>query len=89
VLHSQSVPRDCTPNPPSASLREWTQDCTTTNELPAGQIVRVKLNDGRVVDGEIKSVTWTTSGARMQVSFGNETALVYEWQVVQPEKPKK
>jgi hypothetical protein len=54
-----------------------------------GKAVRVKLKDGRVVDGEIKSVTWTISGARMQVSFGNQTESVYEWQVVQPEKPKK
>ena len=30
----------------------------------------------------IKAVVETTEGVRLQVSFGEETALIYPWQIV-------
>jgi hypothetical protein len=51
-----------------------------------GSKVQVKLSGGRIVEAEVKSVRETTEGLRLQVSFGEETALVYEWQIVQPKR---
>jgi len=45
--------------------------------------LRTKLSGGRLVDAEIKAVIDTTEGKRLQVSFGNETARIYLWQVVE------
>jgi hypothetical protein len=33
--------------------------------------------------GQVKAVVEKTDGVRLQVSFGNETALIYLWQVVE------
>jgi hypothetical protein len=44
--------------------------------------VLVKLSGGRIVEATIKAVVETTEGVRLQVSFGNETALIYSWQMV-------
>jgi hypothetical protein len=41
------------------------------------------LSSGRLADAEIKAVIETTEGIRLQVSFGNETARIYLWQVVE------
>jgi hypothetical protein len=35
------------------------------------------------VDAEIKAIVETTDGQRLQVSFGNETARIHLWQVVE------
>ena len=42
----------------------------------------VKLSGGRIVEATIKAIVDTTDGVRLQVSFGEETALIYLWQVV-------
>jgi hypothetical protein len=42
----------------------------------------VKLSAGRIVDATVKVVIETTNGVRLQVSFGDETARIYEWQIV-------
>ena len=47
-----------------------------------GDRVLVKLSGGRIVEATIKAVAETTEGARLQVSFGDETARIYEWQIV-------
>ena len=47
-----------------------------------GDHLRVKLSGGRIVEATIKAVVETTEGVRLQVSFGNETALIYPWQIV-------
>jgi hypothetical protein len=48
-----------------------------------GDRVLVKLSGARIVEATIKAIVDTTEGARLQVDFGyDETALVYEWQVV-------
>ena len=44
--------------------------------------VRVKLSGGRIVEASIKAVVETTDGVSLQVSFGEETALIYPWQMV-------
>ena len=52
-------------------------------DFKVGQHVKVKLSGGRLVDAEIKAVTETAQGKRLQVSFGEETARIYVWQVVE------
>jgi hypothetical protein len=42
----------------------------------------VKLSGGRIVEATIKAIVETTEGVRLQVSFGEETARIYEWQIV-------
>jgi hypothetical protein len=44
--------------------------------------VQVKLSGGRIVDTTIKAVVETTDGTQLHVSFGEETALIYPWQMV-------
>ena len=44
--------------------------------------IQVKLSGGRIVQGTIKAVVETTEGVRLRVSFGDETALIYPWQIV-------
>ena len=41
--------------------------------------VLVKLSGGRIVQATIKAVVDTTEGLCLQVSFGDETARIYEW----------
>jgi hypothetical protein len=48
-----------------------------------GDHVLVKLSVGRIVEATIKAVVETTEGVRLQVSFGNEAALIYPWQIVE------
>jgi hypothetical protein len=47
-----------------------------------GDRVVVKLSGGRMVEAAIKAVVYKTGGIRLQVSFGNETALIHSWQIV-------
>ena len=47
-----------------------------------GDDLLVKLSGARIVEATIKAVVETTEGVRLQVSFGNETALIYPWQIV-------
>jgi hypothetical protein len=42
----------------------------------------VKLSAVRIVEATIKAIVETTEGVRLQVSFGEETARIYEWQIV-------
>jgi len=44
--------------------------------------LQVKLSSGRIVEATIKAIIDTTDGVRLQVSFGDETALIYPWQIV-------
>jgi hypothetical protein len=48
-----------------------------------GDHVLVKLSGGRFVEAEIKAIVDTTEGMRLQVSFGDATARIYLWQVVE------
>jgi hypothetical protein len=43
----------------------------------------VKLTAGRIVEATVKAAIETTNGVRLQVSFGEETARIYEWQVAE------
>jgi hypothetical protein len=47
-----------------------------------GDRLQVKLSGGRIVEATIKAIVETTEGLRLQVSFGEETALIYLWQIV-------
>ena len=48
----------------------------------AGCRVR-KREVGDHVEAEVKTIRETTEGVRLQVSFGAEKALVYEWQIIE------
>jgi hypothetical protein len=54
----------------------------TIPKYKVGDHLLVKLSGGRIVGATIKAVVETTEGVRLQVSFGNETALIYPWQMV-------
>ena len=48
-----------------------------------GDRLVVKLSGGRIVQATIKALVDTTEGVRLQVSFGDETARIYLWQIVE------
>ena len=56
---------------------------TSEQDYAVGDRVKVNMHRGRIVEAEIKAVIEKTHGVRLQVSFGNETALIYLWQVVE------
>lgn len=47
-----------------------------------GDHLTVKLSGGRIVEATVKAIVDKTDGIRLQVSFGDETALIYPWQIV-------
>jgi hypothetical protein len=53
------------------------------SDYEVGGRVRIQLTGGRLADAEIKAIIETTEGKRLQVSFGEETARIYLWQVVE------
>jgi transcription antitermination factor NusG len=53
------------------------------SEFKVGDRVKVDMHRGRIVEAEIKAVVEKTHSVRLQVSFGNETALIYLLQVVE------
>ncbi len=53
-----------------------------TRQHKVGDHVLVKLSGGRIVEATVKAIVDRTDGVRLQVSFGDETALIYLWQVV-------
>jgi hypothetical protein len=49
-----------------------------------GDHVLVKLSGVRIVEATVKAIVETTEeGMRLQVSFGEETARIYLWQIVE------
>jgi hypothetical protein len=54
-----------------------------TAERKVGDRLLVKLSSGRITEATVKVIVDTTDGERLQVAFGNETALIYPWQVVE------
>jgi hypothetical protein len=59
----------------------------TVPKHKVGDHVLVKLSGGRIVEATVKAIVDTTEGMRLQVDFGfDETALVYDWQVVEEER---
>ena len=56
-----------------------------TPNYRVGDNVLVKLSGGRIMEAVVKAITESTDGVRLQVSFGNETALIYLWQIVRPD----
>ena len=57
----------------------------TTPKHEVADGVLVKLSAGRIVEAEVKAITESADGVRLQVSFGNETGLIYLRQIVQPD----
>ena len=51
-------------------------------EYKVGDHIQISL-DNRILDAVIRAVMEHTDGLRLQVDFGHEqTALIYEWQIV-------
>jgi hypothetical protein len=48
-----------------------------------GDHLQVKLSGGRIVEATVKAIVDRTDGVRLRVSFGDETALIYLWQIVE------
>jgi len=53
------------------------------SDYKVGDRVKIKLTGGRLVDAEIKAIIETADGKRLEVSFGEETARIYLWQIVE------
>jgi hypothetical protein len=51
------------------------------SKYKVGDHLVVKLLGGRIVEVAVKAVTQTRNGVRLQVSFGDETARIYGWQI--------
>jgi hypothetical protein len=51
--------------------------------LKAGSLVRVKLDNGRVIEGEVKAVVTLTNGHKYQVAWGCETARISERNILE------
>jgi len=49
------------------------------SDFKVGQHVAVKLSGDRLIGAEIKAINETTEEKRLQVSFGNETARIYDF----------
>jgi hypothetical protein len=48
-----------------------------------GDRLLVRLLSGKIVEATVKAIRETRKGVRLQVSFGDETVQIYEWQVVE------
>ena len=49
-----------------------------------GDRLLFKLSNGRIEESVVRAVVETTEGLKLQVDFGHdETALVYDWQIVE------
>jgi hypothetical protein len=48
-----------------------------------GDRLLVRLLGGKIVEATVKAIRETRKGVRLQVSFGDETVRIYEWQVVE------
>jgi len=53
------------------------------SEFKVGDRVKINMQRGRIVEAEVRAVVEKTHGVRLQVSFGEETALIYLWQEVE------
>jgi hypothetical protein len=53
------------------------------SDYKVGDHLLGKLSGGRIMEATIKAVVETTEGVRLQVSFGDETARIYPWQIVE------
>jgi hypothetical protein len=56
---------------------------TAERKYKVGDNLEVKLSGGRIVQGTIKAIINTTDGVRLQLSFGDETAKIFFWQIVE------
>ena len=52
------------------------------SKYKVGDRLVVKLLGGRIAEATVKTVIETTNGVRLQVSVGEETERIYEWQIV-------
>lgn len=56
----------------------------TPKEFKPGQLIRIKLSNGRIEEARVNHVIQHADGTKLQVDFGHdETALIELWQVVE------
>ena len=55
----------------------------TERRFKVGDKITVKLSGGHLEEAVVRAVVEKTDGVRYQVSFQNETALIYPWKVVE------
>jgi len=53
------------------------------SDYKVGDRIKVRLTGGRLVDAEIKAIIGASEGKLPRVSFAEETARIYVWQVVE------
>jgi hypothetical protein len=56
--------------------------CRNHAQTQVGDHVLVELSGGRIVEATVKAIVDRTDSVRLHVSFGDETALIYLWQIV-------
>jgi hypothetical protein len=72
---------------PKSFFSFWVKSAVALLRLnPAKSIFSVssrvrKREVGDHVEAEVKTIRETTEGVRLQVSFGAETALIFDWQI--------
>jgi hypothetical protein len=52
------------------------------SDFKVGQYVVVQLPVGRLVTARIKRIVHISLGIQLLISFGDETAMIYPWQVL-------
>jgi hypothetical protein len=81
VIRGEDTGENCEST--AGKMGEGPSEEISVKEFKVGDRVTVKLSGGRLLDAEIKAIIDTTAGVRLQVSFGEETARIYVWQVVE------
>jgi hypothetical protein len=67
----------------AAYLSAFSRLGASMSDFKVGEHVTVILTGGRLVEAEIKAIVETKQGKRLEVSFVNQTARIYLWQVVE------
>jgi hypothetical protein len=80
TMYRAALPNSC--NSSSDILRRREASKPEQDPFSVGDRLQVRLSAGQIVEATVKAVVTKTGRARLQVSFSNETALIYLWQVV-------
>ena len=58
----------------------------SVKEYKVGQNIVVEMPGGRLVEATVTRIIYKLRKRRFQVAFGNQKALIYEWQIVETKK---
>ena len=59
------------------------------SDFKVGQHVVVQLPIGRLVNARIERIVHISLGIQLLISFGDETAMIYPWQVLSSKESAK